>query len=96
MSTRCSVWPCYTASDEALAHKKIESSTCSIKNISDNEIINLKMPSFLRQGNLPNWVSKIKRLLARHDIHLPRASVKLHLCHFSFNQERNYVPLYFV
>ena len=32
------------------------------------------MPSFLRQGNLPNRASKIKRLLARHDIHLPRAS----------------------
>jgi hypothetical protein len=32
------------------------------------------MPSFLWQGNLPNRASKIKRLLARHDIHLPRAS----------------------
>jgi hypothetical protein len=28
----------------------------------------LKMPSFLWQGNLPNWASKIKRLLARHMI----------------------------
>ena len=36
--------------------------------------INLKMPSFLWQGNLPNRASKIKRSLARHDIHLPRAS----------------------
>jgi hypothetical protein len=44
------------------------------KFISDNENINLKMPSFLWQGNLPNRASKIKRLLARHDIHLPRAS----------------------
>jgi hypothetical protein len=35
------------------------------------------MPSFLRQGNLPNRASKIKRLLARHDIHLPRANVKV-------------------
>jgi hypothetical protein len=59
---------------------KFESSTCTIKNLSDNENINLKMPSFLWQGNLPNRASKIKRLLARHDIHLPRASVKLHLC----------------
>jgi hypothetical protein len=32
------------------------------------------MPSFLWQGNLANRASKIKRLLARHDIHLPRAS----------------------
>jgi hypothetical protein len=71
MSTRCSVWPCYTDSDLALAYKKIESSSYSIKNISDNENINLKMPSFLRQGNLPNRASKIKHLLARHDIHLP-------------------------
>ena len=33
------------------------------------------------KGNLPNQASKIKRLLARHDIPLPgkRASVKLHL-----------------
>jgi hypothetical protein len=49
------------------------------KIIAANENINLKMPSFLWQGNLPNRASKIKRLLARHDIHLPRASVKLHL-----------------
>jgi hypothetical protein len=47
------------------------------KIIAANENINLKMPSFLWQGNLPNRASKIKRLLARHDIHLPRASVKL-------------------
>jgi hypothetical protein len=53
---------------------KFESSTCTIKNLSDNENINLKMPSFLWQGNLPNRASKIKRLFARHDIHLPRAS----------------------
>jgi hypothetical protein len=36
--------------------------------------LNLKMPSFLWQGNLPNRASKIKRLFARHDIHLLRAS----------------------
>jgi hypothetical protein len=65
--------------DLALTHK-FESSTCTIKYLFDNENINLKMPSFLWQGNLPNRASKIKRLLARHDIHLPRASVKLHLC----------------
>ena len=57
---------------------KFESSTCTI--ISDNENINLKMSSFLWQGNLPNRASKTKRLLACHDIHLRRASVKLHLC----------------
>jgi hypothetical protein len=56
--------------------QKIESSTCSTKNISDNENINIKMPSFLQKGNLPNRASKIKRLLARHDIALPWASVK--------------------
>jgi hypothetical protein len=39
------------------------------KIISDNENINLKMPSFLRQSNS----SKIKHFLARHDIHLPWA-----------------------
>jgi hypothetical protein len=44
------------------------------KFISDNENINLKMPSFLWQGNLPNRASKTNRLLARHDIHLRRAS----------------------
>jgi hypothetical protein len=33
--------------------------------ISDNENINLKMPSFLWQGDLPNQASKTKRLLAR-------------------------------
>jgi hypothetical protein len=32
-----------------------------------------------RQLALPNRASKIKCLLARHGIHLPRASVKLHL-----------------
>ena len=54
---------------------KFESSTCTIKNLSNkNENINLKMSSFLWYGNLPNRASKIKRLLARHDIHLPRAS----------------------
>jgi hypothetical protein len=41
------------------------------KNLSDNENINLKTPSFLWQGILPNGASKIKRLLARHDINLP-------------------------
>jgi hypothetical protein len=40
----------------------------------DNENINFKMPCFLWQGNLPNRASKIKRVLARHDIHLPQAS----------------------
>jgi hypothetical protein len=44
------------------------------KIISDNENINLKMSSFLWQGNLPNRASKTKRLLACHDIHLRRAS----------------------
>jgi hypothetical protein len=39
------------------------------KNVSDNE--NIKMTSLLWQGNL---ASKMKRLLACHDIHLPRAS----------------------
>jgi hypothetical protein len=34
------------------------------------------MPSFLWQGNLPNRASKIKRLFARHDIHLPRTAQK--------------------
>jgi hypothetical protein len=43
---------------------KFESSTCTIEILSDNENINLKMPSFLWQGNLPNRASKIKRLLA--------------------------------
>ena len=51
---------------------KFESSPCTIKqNISDNENINLKMPCFLWQGNLHNRASKIKCLLARHDIHFP-------------------------
>jgi hypothetical protein len=50
------------------------------KNLSDNENINWMMPSFLWQlDNLPNRASKIKQSLTRHDIHLPRASVKLHL-----------------
>ena len=39
----------------------------------DNENINLKISSFLWQGNLPNRASKINRLLACQDIHLPRA-----------------------
>jgi hypothetical protein len=46
-----------------------ESSTRTIKNLSDNENINLKMPSFFWQGNLHNrasWATKIKCLLARH------------------------------
>jgi hypothetical protein len=43
--------------------KKIESSTCTIKNVSNSENINIEMPSFLWQGNLPNRTSKIKRLL---------------------------------
>ena len=55
---------------------KYESSACtSMKKLSDNENINLKMPTFLWQGNLPNRASKIKCLLAHHNIHLPRASV---------------------
>jgi hypothetical protein len=54
---------------------KLESSRCTIKKLTDNENINLlKMPSFLWQANLPNRASKMKRLLARHDIHLSRAS----------------------
>jgi light-regulated signal transduction histidine kinase (bacteriophytochrome) len=44
------------------------------KIISVNENINLKIPSFLWQGNLPNRASNTKRSLARHGIHLPRAS----------------------
>jgi hypothetical protein len=52
-------------------NKKYESSICTIKNLSDNE----NMASFLWQGNLLNRTSKIKRLLARHDIHLPRAKI---------------------
>jgi hypothetical protein len=35
------------------------------KKLSDNKNINLKMPRFLWQGNLPNRASKIKCLLAR-------------------------------
>jgi hypothetical protein len=45
-----SIWLCYTASHLALAHKKtkFESSTCTIKKLSDNE----NMPgSSLWQGN---------------------------------------------
>ena len=68
--SHCSIWLCYTASDLALAHKKTKFES-SINSTSD------KMPSFLWQGNLPNRASKIKRLLARHDIHLPRASGKV-------------------
>jgi hypothetical protein len=41
---------------------------------SNNNIINLKMASFLWQSNLPVRARKKKLLLARHDIHLPRAS----------------------
>ena len=52
----------------------LKSSTCTIKKLSDSENINLKMTSFLWQGNLPNRASKMKRLLARHDNHLSRAS----------------------
>jgi hypothetical protein len=62
--SHCSIWLCYTALDLALTHK------CTIKKLSDNENINLKIPSFLWQGNLPNRASKIKRSLAHHDIHL--------------------------
>ena len=47
------------------------------KFIPDNE--NIKMPIFLWQGNLPNRVSKKNSLLAGDDIHMRRASVKLHL-----------------
>jgi hypothetical protein len=42
--------------------KTTESSTCTIKNLSDNENIHLKMPSLLWQGDLPNRASKIKQL----------------------------------
>ena len=67
---------------------KFESSPCTVKqNIFDNENINLRMPSFLWQGNLPNRASKIKCLLARHDIHLPQASVKLHLWPNDFTRQ---------
>jgi hypothetical protein len=78
--SHCSIWLCYTASDLALAHKKtkFESSTCTIYCISDNENINLKMSSFLWQGNLPNRASKTSSL-ARHDRHLHLVSVKLQL-----------------
>jgi hypothetical protein len=58
---------------------KFESSTCTIKKLPDNENINLKMPSFLWQGNLSNRASRIKCLLARHDIYFSRANVKLNL-----------------
>jgi hypothetical protein len=76
----------YTASDLALAHKNknwikymhYKKIFRQWKHTLANE--NIKMSSFLWQGNLPNRASQIKRLLARHDIHLPRASVKLHLC----------------
>jgi hypothetical protein len=46
------------------------------KIMSGTENINLKTPSFLWQGNFPNQASKKKRLLARRDIHLRRASGK--------------------
>jgi hypothetical protein len=42
------------------------------KFIPDNE--NIKMPTFLWQGNLPNRASKTNSLLAGDDIHLRRAS----------------------
>jgi hypothetical protein len=45
------------------------------------------MPSFL----LPNRASKIKHLLARHDIHLRWASVKLHLCQ-PLKSQNNFLP----
>jgi hypothetical protein len=75
----------YPASDLALAHKnKIWIKYMNYKKIirqwkQDLANENIKMPSFLWQGNLPNRASKIKRLLACHDIHLPWANVKLHL-----------------
>jgi hypothetical protein len=52
------------------------------------------MPSFLWQGNLPNRASKIKRLLACHDIHLPRASwqVLSYTSEFVLCQEKNITP----
>ena len=76
-------WIVGTACQELLTKKNLNQVHALIKFFSDNESINLKMTSFLWQGNLPNRASKIKCLLARHDIHLPRASgwasVKLHL-----------------
>ena len=42
------------------------------KFILDNE--NIKMPTFLWQGNLPNRASITNSLLAGDDIHLRRAS----------------------
>jgi hypothetical protein len=42
------------------------------KFIPDNE--NIKRPTFLWQGNLPNWARKTNSLLAGDDIHLRRAS----------------------
>ena len=50
----------FSSSDLALAHKK-QNLKSSIKHLSDNENINLKMTSFLWQGNLPNLASKMKR-----------------------------------
>jgi hypothetical protein len=67
-------WRCYSSGESAWIQYM------HYKKLSDNENINLKMPRFLWQGNLPNRASKIKRLLARHEFHLPRASVKLHFC----------------
>ena len=83
-SPHCSIWLCYTASSRSSfdPQKKLNQVHACIKTFSDNENINLKMPSFLWQGNLLNRASKRKCLLARRDIHMPRASVKLklHLC----------------
>jgi hypothetical protein len=53
---------------------------------------NLKMPSFLWQGNLPNRASKIKRLLARHDIHLSRASGQV----LSYTSELLYIQIVYI
>ena len=41
----------------------VKQSSMYYKNLSDNENVNLKMPCFLWQGNLPNRASKIKCLL---------------------------------
>ena len=67
--SHCSIWLRYTASvitSFGPQKTKFELSTCAIKSLSDN--INLKIPSILWQGNR---ASKIKRLLAGYDIHLP-------------------------
>jgi hypothetical protein len=69
-----SIWTCYTASNLALAHKKNWIKYMHYKKIIWQWKHKLKDAQLLWQGNLPNHASKIKRLLARHDIHLPRAS----------------------